>query len=52
MFVSLQAEFALNEKGLPDFRRYSEDGKYYLAPSRFSFNTAYVEVRGPSGLSQ
>ncbi|KAK7097542.1 hypothetical protein V1264_004500 [Littorina saxatilis] len=42
----LQSEVALNERNLPDFRRYSEDGKYYLAPSRFSFNTAYVEGWG------
>ncbi|KAL8609309.1 hypothetical protein ACOMHN_060037 [Nucella lapillus] len=42
----LQAVYALNEKSLPDFRRYSDDGKYYLAPSRFSFNTAYAEGWG------
>lgn len=42
----LQSEYALNEKGLPDFRRYSEDAKYYLSPSRFTMNTAYVEGWG------
>ena len=39
-----QSEYALNEKKLPNFRRYGEDMKYYLAPSRFTFNTAYVEA--------
>ncbi|XP_076467677.1 uncharacterized protein LOC143298678 isoform X1 [Babylonia areolata] len=42
----LQSVYAMNEKTLPDFRRYCEDGKYYLAPSRFSFNTAYAEGWG------
>ncbi|BFZ14786.1 hypothetical protein BsWGS_17825 [Bradybaena similaris] len=42
----LQAVYALASAHLPDFRRYQEDSKYYLAPARFSFNTAYVEGWG------
>ncbi|KAK7473389.1 hypothetical protein BaRGS_00035362 [Batillaria attramentaria] len=42
----LQSEYSLREKGLPDFRRYTEDSKYYLAPHKFSFNTAYIEGWG------
>ncbi|PVD34570.1 hypothetical protein C0Q70_05846 [Pomacea canaliculata] len=42
----LQSVYAMAEKTLPDFRRFSEDGKSYLAPSRFSSNTAYIEGWG------
>ncbi|CAG5122487.1 unnamed protein product [Candidula unifasciata] len=42
----LQGVYALAATHLPDFRRYAEDSKYYLAPARFSFNTAYVEGWG------
>jgi hypothetical protein len=41
-----QSVYAFSEEGLPDFRRYSEDLKYYLSPGRFTMNTAYVEVGG------
>ncbi|GFN94217.1 hypothetical protein PoB_002072300 [Plakobranchus ocellatus] len=42
----LQGIYALAATHLPDFRRYSEDSKYYLSPMKFSFNTGYVEGWG------
>lgn len=42
----LQSVYSLAATHLPDFRRYIEDTKYYLAPHNFSFNSAYVEGWG------
>ncbi|RUS69141.1 hypothetical protein EGW08_023097 [Elysia chlorotica] len=42
----LQGIYSLAATHLPEFRRYSEDSKYYLSPMKFSFNTAYVEGWG------
>lgn len=36
---------ALSAKKLPNFRRYSDNGKYSIIPAKFSSNTAYMEVR-------
>ena len=42
----LQMIYSLAAKGLPDFRKYCEDSKYYLPPRNFPFYTAYVEGWG------
>ncbi|XP_035217073.1 uncharacterized protein LOC118190472 [Stegodyphus dumicola] len=42
----LQASYMMEQRGLPDFRRYIEDRKYGEAPSRFPLHSAYVEGWG------
>ena len=42
----LQCCYAMEQKELPDFRRYIEDRVYYQAPGRFALNTAYLEGWG------
>ena len=40
----LQSSFSMvTEPPLPKFRQFMEDRSYYLAPSRFPINTAFVE---------
>lgn len=43
-FFTSQAVNTFAQEGLPGFRLYLEDMKYYSAPSRFSLNTANIEV--------
>uniref|UniRef100_A0A2C9L128 DUF885 domain-containing protein n=1 Tax=Biomphalaria glabrata TaxID=6526 RepID=A0A2C9L128_BIOGL len=42
----LQGTMALSAKKLPNFRRYSDNGKYSIIPAKFSSNTAYMEGWG------
>jgi uncharacterized protein (DUF885 family) len=41
-----QAAIQNESEGLPDFRRYAEDRRYFEAPCRFPFYTGYIEGWG------
>ena len=42
----LQCSFAMEQKDLPNFRRFIEDRVYYQSPGRFALNTSYLEGWG------